>query len=111
MGLSRLEPADFNNFLAATTLFTGFVRIKQEVALAAAAPPAAAAAAEAAAVVVAVAEVEGVAEVVASPFACIGATMGWETFHLVHSLWLSQLDVPAKSDTKDWALQVGGEGG
>ena len=42
----------------------------------------------------------------ASPFACISSTMGWETFHLVHMLWLSQLDVPDRSETKDWELQV-----
>jgi hypothetical protein len=30
----------------------------------------------------------------ASPFSGISATCGWETFHLVHRCWISQLDVP-----------------
>lgn len=41
-----------------------------------------------------------------SPFATIAATMGWDTFHLVHSLWLSIVDLPNKSPEKDWGLQV-----
>ena len=43
----------------------------------------------------------------ASPFACITSTMGWSTFHMVLTCWLSQVDVPAKSDLKDWDLLVG----
>ena len=31
-----------------------------------------------------------------SPFASVSATMGWETFHLVQILWMSQVDVPKK---------------
>ena len=46
----------------------------------------------------------------ASPFSCISATMGWETFHLVQSLWLSVIDLPAAAQTASgdkWVLQVG----
>jgi hypothetical protein len=42
-----------------------------------------------------------------SPFAVISSTMGMETFHFVISTWLGQVDIPAKSDLKDWPLQVG----
>ena len=89
MGISRLEPADFANFLSVARLFTGFVRATHE---------------ERAAAKTAAGEEPKDDE--PSPFACISATMGWETFHLVHMLWLSQLDIPDKSDTKDWELQV-----
>lgn len=41
-----------------------------------------------------------------SPFAPISATMGWETFHLVITTWLSQIDLPARSELKNWELQV-----
>lgn len=44
-----------------------------------------------------------------SPFSCISATMGWETFHLVQSLWLSTIDLPAAAQTGSgdkWELQV-----
>jgi hypothetical protein len=42
-----------------------------------------------------------------SPFACIGATMGWETFHMLHVVWMTTVDVPATSADKDWDLEVG----
>lgn len=41
-----------------------------------------------------------------SPYAAISATMGWETFHLVQSLWLRMIDLPPKAPEKDWELQV-----
>ena len=41
-----------------------------------------------------------------SPFQSISATMGWETFHLVQSVWLTIIDVPAKSNHEKWDLQV-----
>ncbi len=41
-----------------------------------------------------------------SPFAGVSSTMGWETFHLVQTLWMGQIDVPTKSDQKNWELQV-----
>ena len=46
----------------------------------------------------------------ASPFSCISATMGWETFYMVQSLWLSVIDLPAAAPAASgdkWALQVG----
>lgn len=48
-----------------------------------------------------------------SPYAVISSTMGMETFHFVIATWLGQVDIPAKSDLKDWPLQVctGGGGG
>ncbi len=46
-----------------------------------------------------------------SPFACVGSTMGWETFKLVQGLWTSQLEVSNKSEDKDWQIMVGGVGG
>jgi hypothetical protein len=113
LGISRLEAADFSNFLSAAGLFTGFVRIANlnKAAQQQPLPPAAAAAAVASPPANPVGQPEGNADDGAappqpSPFACLGATMGWETFRMVHILWLSQLDVPPKSDAKDWALQV-----
>ena len=41
-----------------------------------------------------------------SAFAAISATMGWETFHLVETLWHSTLDLPPTSKEKNWELQV-----
>lgn len=44
-----------------------------------------------------------------SPFSCISATMGWETFHLVQSLWLTAIELPAvaaASTGEKWELQV-----
>lgn len=34
--------------------------------------------------------------------------MGYDTFHLVHTLWLGVVDLPNNSSEKDWDLQVGG---
>lgn len=47
------------------------------------------------------------AEAEVSPFSYISSTMGWETFHLVMTLWNQQIDIPARSDEKDWRLLVG----
>lgn len=41
-----------------------------------------------------------------SPFACLSATMGWETFHMVHVLWIGMVDTAGKPAEKDWQLQV-----
>ena len=41
-----------------------------------------------------------------SPFACVSAIMGWETFHMVHVLWIGLVDLPGKAPEKDWDLQV-----
>lgn len=44
-----------------------------------------------------------------SPFAAISATMGWETFHMVQSLWLGIIDLPAAAQAvpgEKWDLQV-----
>lgn len=41
-----------------------------------------------------------------SPFACVSAIMGWETFHMVHVLWIGLVDMPGKAPEKDWDLQV-----
>ena len=38
------------------------------------------------------------------PFAAISATMGWETFHMVQTIWLSVIDTNPK--IKDWEIQV-----
>ena len=46
---------------------------------------------------------EGVSE---SPFACVSAIMGWETFHMVHVLWIGLVDMPGKAPEKDWDMQV-----
>lgn len=40
-----------------------------------------------------------------SPFAAISATMGWETFHMVHVLWIAMAELPAKAADKDWDMQ------
>ncbi len=41
-----------------------------------------------------------------SPFASISATMGWETFHLVQSVWLVTIDLPAAALESKWDLQA-----
>lgn len=41
-----------------------------------------------------------------SPFASISATMGWDTFHLVQSVWLSIIDLPAAAPGNKWELQA-----
>ena len=41
-----------------------------------------------------------------SPFACISATMGYGTFHMLQTLWLGVIDLPTNSSEKDWDLQV-----
>lgn len=41
-----------------------------------------------------------------SPFAPIRATMGWSTFHMCLTLFLGQVDVPARSSEKKWEVQV-----
>jgi len=48
----------------------------------------------------------GVAADEDSPFACISATMGYDTFHMVQTLWLGVIDQPINSTDKDWELQV-----
>ena len=44
---------------------------------------------------------------VGSPFACVSAILGWETFHMVHVLWIGLIDLPGKAPEKDWGMQVG----
>ncbi len=41
-----------------------------------------------------------------SPFACISATMGYSTFHMLQTLWLGVIDLPTNSSEKDWDLQA-----
>ena len=41
-----------------------------------------------------------------SPFACVSAILGWETFHMVHVLWIGLVDLPGKAPEKDWEMQV-----
>ncbi|KAL3161372.1 hypothetical protein ABBQ32_010265 [Trebouxia sp. C0010 RCD-2024] len=40
-----------------------------------------------------------------SPFACVSAILGWETFHMVHVLWIGLVDLPGKAPEKDWEMQ------
>ena len=40
-----------------------------------------------------------------SPFGSISATLGWETFRLVHSTWLTAIELPPRDKTK-WDMQV-----
>ena len=116
LGISKLEAVDFRNFLSLARLFSGYVRRREEInnndkgkgnPSSDHAHPPAAAPAPAPAPSVGEGEGEGEGEggeVVKSPYASLGATMGWSTFHLVHTLWLGQIDVPARSDTKDWEM-------
>ena len=48
----------------------------------------------------------GTAAPLASPFACISATMGYSTFHMLQTLWLGVIDLPTNSSEKDWDLQA-----
>ena len=41
-----------------------------------------------------------------SPFACVSVILGWETFHMVHVLWIGLVDMPGKAPEKDWEMQV-----
>jgi hypothetical protein len=41
-----------------------------------------------------------------SPFGCISATMGWETFQMLLVLWQNLISIPITASNKDWELQV-----
>ncbi|GAX82511.1 hypothetical protein CEUSTIGMA_g9938.t1 [Chlamydomonas eustigma] len=100
IGLSKLTAKDFHNFLSLSWVITGYVRMTKQ-----GHPQVSPLTANAREEKEDQTSSEHVNAV--SPFACISSTMGWDTFHLVHKLWLSQLDVPARSDTKDWNIQHG----
>lgn len=40
-----------------------------------------------------------------SPFGTVSATLGWETFRLVHSTWLTAVELPPRDENK-WDMQV-----
>ncbi|BDA45591.1 Topoisomerase 1-associated factor 1 at N-terminal half [Coccomyxa sp. Obi] len=90
LNISRLSEDDFLRFFKLAGFFTRFVRQQQE-------------------------EVQkeqrknrGSAQVNAtdtSPFASISATMGWEMFHLVQSVWHAIIDLPAAAPASKWDLQ------
>lgn len=40
-----------------------------------------------------------------SPFGTVNATLGWETFRLVHSTWLTAIELPPRDENK-WDMQV-----
>ena len=40
-----------------------------------------------------------------SSYEAISATLGWETFRLVHSTWLTAIDLPSRDENK-WEMQV-----
>eukprot|EP00884_Botryococcus_braunii_P014003 jgi/Botrbrau1/22603/Bobra.176_1s0033.1 len=40
-----------------------------------------------------------------SPFGCISATMGWETFQMLLVLWQNLIGIPTTASNKDWELQ------
>ncbi|KAK9830387.1 hypothetical protein WJX72_011470 [[Myrmecia] bisecta] len=101
LNISRLDRVDFLRFLRLAHFFTAFLRMRQErdykaQHAAKKAAPAAAPGPEA--------DAEA-AKAALSPFACISATMGFETFHMVQVLWLGIIDMPTKSEEKDWELQ------
>lgn len=41
-----------------------------------------------------------------SPFTVVQASMGWETFHMLHKTWLDAINTPPSSPEKDWEMQV-----
>jgi hypothetical protein len=41
-----------------------------------------------------------------SPFTVVQASMGWDTFHMVHKTWLDAINTPPSSHEKDWDMQV-----
>lgn len=43
----------------------------------------------------------------ASVFAGVSGSLGWPMFQLVLTTWLGQVDIPGKSELKQWELQVG----
>ena len=51
-------------------------------------------------------DISGKKQAGASPFACVSAILGWDTFHMVHVLWIGLVDLPGKAPEKDWELQV-----
>ncbi|GBF93528.1 hypothetical protein Rsub_06248 [Raphidocelis subcapitata] len=88
LGISRLEAPDFVKWMGLAAWATAYVRAKEESALrerggrrAPAGSP--------------------------SPFGCLGATMGWETFRLAHKIWVEQSEVSGgrRNESKDWPLQ------
>ncbi len=87
--LPRLESSDFAHFLELASFVTAFARLRQKQLRPEGSEEEQGIRQDGA---------EAAAAVVASPFAGISATMGWETFHFVHGLWLSQLDVPTRQE-------------
>ncbi|KAI8471860.1 MAG: timeless protein-domain-containing protein [Monoraphidium minutum] len=89
IGISRLEPPDFAKWMAVAAWAAAYVRAAQEREL----------------------EARGGARPAPgapSPFGCISATMGWETFALVHKIWVEQADIPpGRGGAKDFTLQHG----
>lgn len=41
-----------------------------------------------------------------SPFTVVQASMGWDTFHMLHKTWLDAINTPPSSPEKDWEMQV-----
>ncbi len=40
-----------------------------------------------------------------SPFREVSATMGWDMFHLLLTVWQQQIEIPVRAEEKDWDLQ------
>lgn len=85
LGLSTLDRIDFAKFLQLATFVTLYVRKKQERQVRSSSK-------------------DSSPTSQGSPYGGISATMGWETFHLVQVLWTGQIDIPTKSDDKDWEV-------
>jgi timeless len=111
LGVTLLSEAEFEAFVRLVTLCTRYVRLQQERRLRAAMGGGAEGGAEGAAEGAEAAAAAAPEDGAASPFACLSATLGWETFHLVQVTWVLASDAEAKGATqkdrpdKAWGLQ------
>lgn len=109
LGISRLPRTAFVHFMQLAAFCTNYVRLKQErfialspekqrAELAAGGPIDQCTAAEGSSAAVEVQSPH-------SPFTVVQASMGWDTFHMLHKTWLDVINTPPSSPEKDWELQ------
>ncbi|CAL5223392.1 g5900 [Coccomyxa viridis] len=89
LNISRLDNHSFLRFFKLASFFTGYVRLQQEDK-------------ERSGASVSSGSMDAGAE--ESPFGTVSATLGWETFRLVHSTWLTAVELPPRDENK-WDMQ------
>ena len=91
LGVSRLEPTDFYNYIDLAHFFTRLTRLCVEDGDLPGNFDGA--------------RVPQEGEANASPFRHIGATLNLQTITITTNVWRAQAEAPARSDTKDWDMQ------